>query len=184
MDMVNDRKTTAANAPEEVRRAKALHVKIMNKRRQNPHLGKEPNDDLDDDSSVSSHEEEYGHELQQRVSEYAAAPSIPVSSVDVNVNRDRNRVSVKFPQASTPTIYREAETIQAPLEPTNPLIIQVVKVLQQHHQQFDLPFQQQLLDQLQIIQRQNQDILEALNHQHKAGGSKKRAREGEDSEGL
>lgn len=33
MDMVNERKATSANVPEEIARAKMLHLKIMNKRR-------------------------------------------------------------------------------------------------------------------------------------------------------
>lgn len=183
MDMVNDRKTTAANAPEEVRRSKALHVKIMNKRRQNPHLGKDTQDDIDDDSSVSTaNDEEYGHELQQRVSEYTSTPSIPVSSAERNSDSRGRLPPAKF--HSAPLFRGDTETSQTPLDPTNPLVIQVVKVLQQHHQQFDLPFQQQLLEQLNIIQQQNQQILEALNNQQKATSSKKRAREGDDSEGL
>ena len=177
MDMVNDRKTTAANAPEEIRRAKTLHVKMLNKRRQNPHLGK---DDMDDDSSVDS-AEEYG-DIHPRVDDYPNNPSaVPVDRQRSSIPPPAGIVTQKFPAP-----FRN-ENSNEHIEPTtNPLMVQMAKVMDQHHQQYVIPFQQQLLDQLQLIQRQNQEILELLNQKGttQVGNSKKRPREGDDAEVL
>jgi hypothetical protein len=196
MDMVNDRKTTAANAPDEVRRAKALHVKIMNKRRQNPHLGKEITDDMDDVSSDESGAE--GDEgpsgyLQHHPNEFSTSPAgVPVqpsnsgSSSGMDAGRDPQlQQQQQQSLRSTPHKVRMFDAGDH-LEPTNPLMIQMVKLLEQNRQQFTVPFQQQLMEQLSILQRQNAEILDLLKHQkgghnNQDNKGKKRARiEGEE----
>jgi hypothetical protein len=169
MDMVNDRKTTAANAPEEIRRAKALHVKLMNKRRQNPHLGKDV--DMDDVSSESGVDGEDGYDMQGRLTEYGSAPAVPVQTV----------------QPSSPNHEREPRRIVRQSESSNndhyepsPILIQMMKFWEQHHQQVQVPYQQQLLEQLRIVQSQNQQIIDLLSQ--KRPNNKKRSRENEESD--
>jgi hypothetical protein len=182
MDMVNDRKTTAANAPEEIRRAKNLHIKLMNKRRQNPHLGK---DDLDDVSSGdSAGEGEDGFEMPQPrgMNDYnTSPPAVPVvQATNSSPDRERQRiVRATDPNSSSSDHHYDQS---AP----SPLLLQIMKFWDQHHQQVEAPYQQQLLEQLRILQEQNQQIITLLTEKknttsnNSSANAKKRARENED----
>lgn len=149
MEMVNDKKATLANVPEEIRRAKNIHIKIMNRRKRLAALGKTDLEDPDDDDSStgSGLDENYDTGVVAAISDQVGMGSASKESTGL-----RTRA------AGVPIGGGGAEGPVVDDFVLEKIYSQVMRFMEQQQHQY-VYFQQQIMSHLEKLHQQQQQLL-------------------------
>jgi len=147
MEMVNDKKATLANVPEEIRRAKTIHIKIMNRRKRLAALGKTDlgeEADEDESSTGSGMEDNYDQGLTASGGD-AVLGGLSAQKLD----------SIRSRAAGLP-ISGEGNAVDDYV--LEKIYSQVMRFMEQQQHQY-VYFQQQIMSHLEKLHQQQQQLL-------------------------
>jgi len=146
MEMVNDKKATLANVPDEIRRAKTIHIKIMNRRKRLAALGKTDLEDPDDDESSTGSMDDANYEQSMAtVAAEQVLGTIPAQKPE----------SFRARVAGLPVAGEAGVVDDYVLEK---IYSQVMRFMEQQQHQY-VYFQQQIMSHLEKLHQQQQQLL-------------------------